>query len=407
MRLQNLLYAVFAAGLLAAGTAWFLNTFELETLDEFTGYKGEARNNSLFAARLFSKQMGIPAERHDGLASFPDTDTVIVLNTERFSLSDNKITELLNWVDQGGHLITRARVDLENKADAEAETGSETEDRDILQTRLGISIGAHELPDDDDLPARIQLPNSSESVGVELDFFNGLETNAKNARAYSLTGANWLIQQPQGKGLVTVVSTLDMIENSALDNADHGKFFWYLLQSHNPDYKQVWLVHQDTLPHLFVLLFRHASPVLIVLGLLLLFTFWSLMPRFGALIPEPPPERRRLLDHIQASGQFLWKKQKNGPEQLCEALQKNIQQQAKRHIPGWQFMPVTEQHRALAELLTWPETEVSGHKKMPTSGVEDSSFHHNQLERLLQAKTLNEAGFTSLVKLAHRLRNHA
>lgn len=389
MRIQNLLYAVFAVALLAAGTGWFLTNFELETVDEFTGFKGEARNNSLFAARLFSKQMGIPAERHDGLASLPDTDTVIVLNTERFSLSDEKITELLEWVSQGGHLITRARVDLESKADAEEETGAETEDRDILQTRLGIRIGAHQMPDETDLPATITLPHSTEAVDVELDFFNALETTDKNARVYALNGANWLIRQPQGKGLVTLVSTLDMIENAALANSDHGKFLLYLLQSHNPDYKQVWLVHQDTLPHLFVLLFRHASPVLVVLGLLLLFTFWSLMPRFGALIAEPPPERRRILDHIQASGQFLWKKQKNGPEQLCTALQHNIQQQAKRHIPGWQFMPATEQHQTLAELIEWPDTEL------------------NQLERLLQAKKLNEAGFTELVKLAHRLRNHA
>lgn len=389
MRIQNLLYAVFAVALLAAGTGWFLTNFELETVDEFTGFKGEARNNSLFAARLFSKQMGIPAERHDGLASLPDTDTVIVLNTERFSLSDEKITELLEWVNQGGHLITRARVDLESKADAEEETGAETEDRDILQTRLGIRIGAHQMPDETDLPATITLPHSTEAVDVELDFFNALETTDKNARVYALNGANWLIRQPQGKGLVTLVSTLDMIENAALANSDHGKFLLYLLQSHNPDYKQVWLVHQDTLPHLFVLLFRHAGPVLVVLGLLLLFTFWSLMPRFGALIAEPPPERRRILDHIQASGQFLWKKQKNGPEQLCTALQHNIQQQAKRHIPGWQFMPATEQHQTLAELIEWPDTEL------------------NQLERLLQAKKLNEAGFTELAKLAHHLRNHA
>lgn len=392
MRFQNLLYAVFAVALVAGGATWFLQNFELETLDEFTGYKGEARNNSLFAARLFSKQMGIPAQRQDGLASLPDTDTVIVLNTERFSLSAEKITELLDWVSAGGHLITRARVDLDNKADAEAETGTETEDRDILQARLGISIGAHELPDEDELPAEIQLPNSPEAVSVTIDFFNDLQTTADNARKYQLTGSTWLVQQPQGKGLVTLASTLDMIENSALDQADHGKFLLYLLQSHNPDYQQVWLVHQDTLPHLFALLFRHASPLLVVLGLLLLFTFWALMPRFGALIVEPPPERRRILDHIKASGQFLWKKQQNGPEQLCAVLQHTIRQQAQRRIPGWQFLPADEQYQSLAGLLD-----------EPSSALKTDA---NQLEQLLSAKRLNEAGFTTLVKLAHRLRNH-
>lgn len=389
MRFQSLIYAVFAVALIGGGTMWFLNTFELKTLAEYTGYKGEARTNSLFAARLFSKGMGIPAERHDGLASLPETDTVIVLNTERFSLSAEKIDELLAWVDQGGHLITRARVDLENEAQLDEDSLAETEGRDILQTRLGISIGAHQLPDEEDLPAKIQLPNSPEAVAVELDFFNALQTRADNARHYQLNDYSWLIQQPQGSGLVSMVATLDMIENAALDSAEHGKFFWYLLHSHNPDFKQVWLVHQDTLPHLFVLLLRHATPLLVVLVLLLLFSFWALMPRFGRLIPEPPPQRRRIMEHINASGQFLWKKQQQGPEQLCAAVQHDIQQQAQRHIPGWQFMPASEQQVALADLLSWP------------------TQHMEQLKQLLTATRLNESGFTQLVQLAQRLRKHA
>jgi hypothetical protein len=387
MRLQPLLYAVFAIALLGGGTMWFLNNFELQTLAEYTGYKGEARDNPLFAARLFSKRMGIPAQRHDGLASLPDTDTVIVLNTERFSLSAEKIAELLDWVNRGGHLITRARVDLENKDQLDEESATETEDRDILQSRLGISIGAHQLPDEEDLPARIQLANSPEAVAVELDFFNALQTGTDNARHYKLNGHSWLLQLPQGQGLVSMVATLDMISNSALDRAEHGKFFWYLLHSHNPDFKQVWLIHQDTLPHLFVLLLRHAGPLLAVFALLLLFSFWTLMPRFGALIPEPPPERRRIMDHIKASGQFLWKQQQ-GPEQLCATLQQTIQHYARRRIPGWQFMSATEQYTALAELLDWPTQNL------------------HQLEQLLAATRLNEPGFTRLAQLAHRLRNH-
>lgn len=389
MRLQPLLYAVFAVALVGGGTMWFLNNFKLQTLAEYTGYKGEARDNPLFAARLFSQGMGIPAARHDGLIHLPETDTVIVLNTERFSLSAEKIDELLDWVDRGGHLITRARVDIESEEQLEAESVTETEDRDLLQTRLGISIGTHHIPDDSELPAKVQLANSAETVAVEPDFFNSLQSEADNVRHYHFNGHSWLIQQPYGKGLVSMAATLEMIENSALDTAQHGRFFWHLLHSHNPDFKQVWLVHQDTLPHLFVLLFRHAAPLLIVFALLILFSFWALMPRFGALIPEPAPQRRRILDHISASGLFLWKRQQRGPEQLCSALQHSVQQYVRRHIPGWQFMPEAEQQNALATLLDWPESDL------------------NQLPQLLTADRLNESGFIRLTQLAHRLRNHA
>ncbi|PIE00756.1 MAG: hypothetical protein CSA79_02390 [Thiothrix nivea] len=389
MRLQPLLYAAFAIALVGGGTMWFLNNFELQTLEEYTGYKGEARHNPLFAARLFSKRMGIPAERHDGLVNLPETDTVIVLNTERFSLSAEKVDELLDWVSRGGHLITRARVDVESEAELEAEDFAETEDRDLLQTRLGIDIGEHQIPDEDELPIQVQLANSSESVAVEPDFFNSLHSETDDARHYRLDGQSWLIQQPYGNGLVSMAATLEMIENSALDTAEHGRFFWYLLHSHNPDFKQVWLIHQDTLPHLFILLFRHAGPLLAVLALLILFSFWAFMPRFGALIPEPAPQRRRIMDHITASGQFLWKKQQRGPEQLCSALQHSVQQYSQRRIPGWQLMSQAEQQTALATLLGWPERDLK------------------PLQQLLTADRLNESGFIRLTQLAHRLRNHA
>ncbi|MEZ5450430.1 MAG: hypothetical protein R3E89_16150 [Thiolinea sp.] len=31
---------------LGVGALWFLENFELKTVDEYTGYKGEARNNN-------------------------------------------------------------------------------------------------------------------------------------------------------------------------------------------------------------------------------------------------------------------------------------------------------------------------------------------------------------------------
>ncbi|MGB0846992.1 MAG: DUF4350 domain-containing protein [Thiolinea sp.] len=404
MKWQNLLYAVFAVTLISAGTAWFLQNFELEQVDEFTGYKGEARHNNLFAARLFLKRMGIPAERHDGLVNLPDTDTIILLNTERYSLSTAKTLELMEWVNQGGHLITRARVDIENREDAEATTGSRfgTEDRDHLQDQLGISIGAHQMPDETDLPVLFQPDNSPETLSIELDFFNHLRSEREDAVQYQLGNHTWLIDQPYGKGHVSLLATLTFFENHSLDRADHGKLLWYLLHRHKAEPKQIWLVHQDTLPSLITLLFRHASPLLLALSLLLLFTFWALIPRFGAMIPEPPPQRRRILDHIKASGHFLWKRQQNGRQQLCETMQKRVLQLAKQHLPGWQLLSEKEQYQALADYLQQPAILT---ENLQHSAQTDNDLNNDKLQQLLSADTLDEADFTRLVQLAQRIRN--
>ena len=388
MKWQNLLYSVFAVMFVVAGTGWFLQNFELQEVDEFTGFKGEARDNSLFAARLYLKRMGIPAERREGLIDLPDADTVILLNTGRYSLSDTKTDELLAWVKNGGHLITRARVDAENKDQVEEANNNRfgTENRDALQTRLGVTIGRHKMPDDSELPVLFQPANSSETLSVELDFFNTLQTSHEAAEVHYLDNDIWFIDQPYGAGRVSLLTTLDFFENHSLENSDHGKLLWYLLHSHRPDLKQVWLVHQDTLPSLITLLVRNAGALLLMLGLLLVFIFWALIPRFGATIPEPRPERRRILDHVHASGQFLWKRQPTGQQQLCQTMQHSISRIAQQRIPGWQFMASEQQYETLATHLDQP------------------GLSHEKLQHLLSANTLNEQDFTHLVQLARRLR---
>ncbi len=41
----------------------------IKEVTEYTSFKGEARKNPLYAARLFFKQMGIPAENKNDLQS--------------------------------------------------------------------------------------------------------------------------------------------------------------------------------------------------------------------------------------------------------------------------------------------------------------------------------------------------
>ncbi len=422
LRWSNLLYALFAVTFIAAGSIWFLQNFELKQVDAYTGYKGEARSNSLFAARLFLKRMGIPAERHDGLTELPPNDTVIILNTERYSLSNEKTEELLDWVARGGHLITRARTDVDSLVQAEAaesnEKGFSTENRDLLQDTLDISIGPHIMPDDD-LPILFKPANSEETLSIELDFFNSLNTTRNDTIHYQLENDTWFMDQPYGKGHVSLLTSLDFFENHSLNSVDHGKMLWYLVHSHKAEPKQVWLLHQDTLPSLITLLLRHAAPLVFACALLLLFAFWALIPRFGAIIPEPPPQRRRILDHIKASGQFLWKRQDKGREQLCHTLQHSIDQLAQQRIPGWQLMPAEQQHVALAEFLQFNSSQHtasaastpqrnSGQKsgrKHEHKPFSPQSLNSGNLQQLLSANTLDEQNFTSLVQLAQYLRN--
>lgn len=390
MKWQSFMIGLLAVVIFIVGCLWFLQHYELKEVDSYTGYRGEARNNDLFAARLFLKRMGIPASREDGLTQLPDTETVIVLDTERYTLSPQKTQRLLAWVAEGGHLITRARVDYASEAALTADETEQqkpnTEDRDALQQALGVEIGAAQMLDEEDLPFQLQLPNQTKPLDLDISFFNELLTQNPAAKVYQANNKNFLLQITYGQGLISLAANLEFAENHQIDAAQHAEFFWWLLHSHHPQFKQVWLVNHDTLPALSTLLRQYAWSVLLMLALLLVAIFWALIPRFGAFIPEPAPERRRILEHIKASGQFMWQRQAHGQEQLLAATRYAIRQAARSRIPGWQWLDAQQQTEQLAAYLQLTPDQVSS------------------LHLLLTATKLAEADFIRLVQLANSLR---
>ncbi|HMT94270.1 DUF4350 domain-containing protein [uncultured Thiothrix sp.] len=387
---ESVVIGLLALVVFALGCLWFVKNYELKEIDSYTGYRGEARSNDLFAARLFLKRMGIPTTRKDGLLSLPDTDTVIVLDTGRYTMTQQKTQTLLAWVAAGGHLVTRARVDYASEAELAADEDSqqkpETEERDTLQQALQIEIGASQMLDEKDLPFSLQLINQPKPLKLDLSFFNELLINNPNAKIYQANKKNFLIQIKHGQGLISLAATLEFAENHLIDKVDHAEFFWWLLHSHKADFKQVWLINQDTLPNLSTLLTQYAWPVLWMVAFLLLASFWALIPRFGAFIPEPVPERRRILEHIKASGQFMWKHPHESKHQLLDSTRQAIRQTARTHIPGWQWLEAAEQIEQLAQYLKHPSEQTA-------------SLHH-----LLTSPQLTDAEFIRLVQLANSLR---
>ena len=127
---QKVFFAAVSILFLIGGTLWFHNNYELKDIEEYTGFRGEARSNHLFAARVFLKRMGIPAEKKDGLFKLPSTDSVILIDTERATLPQKTLDELMQWVKRGGHLIIRARTpDFEMSYDEESNQTDEKKDK--------------------------------------------------------------------------------------------------------------------------------------------------------------------------------------------------------------------------------------------------------------------------------------
>lgn len=326
MTAQRFLYGLLAAAVLTAAMFSFLNLFELKETQEHIGFRGEAKTNNLYAARLFLKRMGIPAERKEGLQALPPTDTVLVIDTQRYTLPQPKIDSLLAWVEKGGHLITRARThddagSLYDNTNGQEKTAPKPK-IDPLQTALGITLGERTFPADSDLPLHIQHPNVEYPLAVDPQFFYDLQTTASNAHKQQYQERSWLLELPYGAGKVTVVSNLDFIENAAIDDHDHAELLWHWVHGHHPKPQSVWLIDRDAMPPLWRLLWQQAWAFIITLALAIPLGIWAATPRFGALLPMPAANRRRILEHVHASGIFMWKRHLQGDTQYQAFIDK-------------------------------------------------------------------------------------
>lgn len=113
-----------------------------------------------------------------------------------------------------------------------------------------------------------------------------------------------LVQIEVGAGRVTAMTSLGAFHNTQLGSFDHAEALYRLLQQPQP-VQRVLIVR--TLPGgLWEWLREHAWRVMSLGAVVLILALWAMMPRFGPVAPDPLPQRRRLHDHLLASGRLLW-----------------------------------------------------------------------------------------------------
>jgi len=419
-KLIIILITLLLTSIVGFGIYNFYQTHEYKEATTHMGFKGEARENPLYAIRLFLKRMGIKAKTKEsvqGLNELPNTDTVLLIDSNRSTLSNKRTLELMDWVKSGGHIIAKTTRDWKY-------SGSEKIDKikkskkyspDPLQRYLGVHTGSKSSFEDDDIGEDIQNA-IDEAMQIDIDD-NDQEIEEINLRGVDkklklhvmryrniildedreditekieLDGNTFIIRQKVGKGLVTLVANMSFIENNKIEEADHAEIFWNLVHGlHKPisQPKMIWLIHNDKMPSLWDILWGKAWAF--ILSLLLLFGAWLLVSthRFGPMIPKQEENRRSLNEHISSSGNFYWKHGKKA--KLIESSRKALLLRLTRIHPGWEQRSKEEQVALLAKQI---EVKPALVHQLLYADVNSKNFE--------QAET-----FTQLIKDIERIRN--
>jgi hypothetical protein len=268
--------------LVVLGVLWFLQTYERVPGKEYVPASGEARLRDFLAAERFAERMGL---RTTELRSLADLDTlarsgVLLMPGHRQALDAPRVARLLAWVEAGGHIVVEAEL-----------PGVE----DPLLTALGVAREARDF---------ILRPLVIEIDGRPLKASFVSRTALRTAATPRLQVRDQLVSFPRGKGFVTAVTNLNFARNDFIGANDHAELLWKLLTLSPAPVLQVFFRPERL--SLWNFLWEKALPVLVASVLLLVLWLWRIAPRFGPVPGDAPPARRRLLDHLLASGRYLW-----------------------------------------------------------------------------------------------------
>jgi len=290
MKHRGLLVAALVLLGVAVLVGLFLATFQRRDVVEPTPASGAAQTNPLFALEQTLRDMGEPAASLTTLdprqVPLRPGDTVLV-GADAGRIDADTAARLAAWVREGGHLLLAP--DAGARVPVFAALG-------LLDPRPS-TFGCSRLGDEKKAASlcglRFRLKSAAAS---KADAAIG---NADDGYLFARTAV--------GRGHVSLLANFAPLERQQLKQAEAQRFAWRLLAP-NRGQGQIYLIHAlDGQPFLKLLATR-GWPALLALAALL--AAWMAMrsARLGPLLPAPAPHRRALLEHVQAAGEFLYRR---------------------------------------------------------------------------------------------------
>jgi hypothetical protein len=288
-------------------------------------------------------------------------DATLFLARGRHGMSAARVNRLLKWVENGGHLIVGAEP---------------AHDPDPLLDALGIARREAQTPSG---LAQITLPGAGRALQVAMPAM-GL-VDAKRRRAYvAKHGAGTaMLHFEMGDGEVTVLPSFGFMTNTAIGEHDHAAFAWALVRL-APATPVVLVAPRFEAPSLAKWLVTDARAALGAGAVLLVLWLVRISTRFGPVQPPATPERRRLLDHLRASGRFVWATP--AASRLLEAAREGCLAKIARTRHGLAGLTAAERTARFSELTAIPAAEI------------DQAFN---------AEALNPRAFTHAVRTLQQI----
>lgn len=313
-----------------------LACFTVREVPRDAGMSREAQLNPWLALTRLLEGRGLTVAASPAYTRLPTRTDLIVLAPAMETLPLEARDALLRWVRAGGHLVVAA-----------SGSGDERQWLSALGLRVhrldGPQAEAEAVPAFPELPWHLlEIPGEGRLRG---QLPAALTLHADSAVDWAVRDRlGWrALRLRLGAGALTLTTSLQPLHNRQIGNGDHAALAWRLLDA-RPGLR-VLLVHGEARPSLWHLLLAQAGPFFAALALSLAVWLWQSGQRLGPLAPAAPPPRRRLAEHLEASGRYLARLGRR--DLLIAASRQRLLADVARRHPHWRHLPAP----ALAEAL--------------------------------------------------------
>jgi hypothetical protein len=282
------------ATVIGLGALGFFNTYERKEVDAYEPAHGEARYNRFFALQRTLEQLDVPVKSVTSLnpvqVPLKPGDT-LVLGAGLTRIDNDDAERLAGWISSGGNLIL---------SPGSAEIASHTplfEQLKLIGPK-SAGFGCSKVVTGDGKGENFEL------CGTRLQPRSHDHIDASIGDAGS--GYVFIRFQVDG-GTVSLLGSLNPLSNEDLRGQAQQHFVRRLLE---PGFGEgrVYLVYALDGPSFWMKLLTQGWPALLALSLLLIAWATARGERLGPVIPLPPMRRRALLEHVQAAGEFLFRR---------------------------------------------------------------------------------------------------
>ena len=330
-------FLVLLSALIMYMIYWFISNTEEVEKREYVGFQGDAKIKPYLALQRLSEKLMNSTNAEANLTSWGKfaKDEVVFVPLEYIPTDISLFGDLEDWLENGGVLISgsaRSRNDFEVELSPMHErlfSISEVDGGD--KKVLNGKVGEYDL----------HMPNA---LSLELDEYSEEYRTDKGALLYGV--------KKFGKGKIYLFNSLRAFDNNNLREKDNAKLLFDLIDrdkamvlATRPEYMGVWSWIKTRARITLILLI---SCVVI----------WLLMvsKRFGPLNLDKSANSRKIMEHIQVSGEYQWRAKQG--HLLVEELRFNIQEQLKMRHPQSNRLSATEQTQYLGDLSKLASNEV-------------------------------------------------